>query len=39
MKSAIEDILEIIPYTDDPDLERKRTAVSEAIALFVERFG
>jgi len=39
MKVAVSDILRMIPYNDDPELEEKCHAVAEAISAFVKRFS
>ena len=37
MKYELADILNIIPFEDDPDLENKLDPVSDAISRFVEK--
>jgi hypothetical protein len=38
MKDGLAEILEVIPRTDDPDVDAKRRIVGDAIGSFVERF-
>jgi hypothetical protein len=38
MKPELVTILETIPYSSDPEVEKKSARVSEAISGFVDRF-
>ncbi len=38
MKTSLSEILAIIPAVDDPELERKRRVVSDAITAFVTEY-